>query len=239
MKKNQREKLHILFIILLVLGGYLLYTYYADKGIDIDKRQYPITGIDVSNHVGKIDFEKIKEQDIDFVYIKATEGKTFIDKSFQTNFRNAKKAGIPTSAYHFFRFNRTGKEQAANFLNTVPYNDVDLPLVVDVEEWGNTNVDDVSRIVTEIKAFIREVEKVSRLGVIIYTNENGYKRFIENNFDNKIWICSFSKQPKIDKKWHFWQHSHKGKIKGANKHVDLNTFNGSRADWEAYLKKLK
>ena len=74
--------------------------------------------------------------------------------------------------------------------------------------------------------------------LMIYTNENGYKKYIADSFsNNNIWICSFNKNPHIRGKWTFWQHSHKGKYDFADDLVDVNTFNGSIADWKKYLGK--
>jgi lysozyme len=80
------------------------------------------------------------------------------------------------------------------------------------------------------------VENKTGNRIMIYSNESSYKKYIEGNFDkNDIWICSFSKSPNIDKKWTLWQHSHKGILDGANGLVDINTFNGTREEWENYL----
>ncbi|MFD2514186.1 glycoside hydrolase family 25 protein [Pontibacter locisalis] len=205
-------------------------------GVEIDKTMYPVTGIDVSNHTGKIDFAQVKEQGVDFVIIKATEGANFKDESFERNYSNAQNADIPVGAYHFFRFNRSGKEQAKNFLKHIKGKRFELPLVLDVEEWGNSGSSKREEVVAELQNFIDEVESQVKKKVMIYTNESGYRTYIKGNFDTKsIWICSFSKSPNIDAKWTLWQHSHIGKLKGAEGWIDLNTFNGSRAEWNNYL----
>ncbi|MBK8847503.1 MAG: hypothetical protein IPO27_13525 [Bacteroidetes bacterium] len=50
----------------IAVGLIIIYTIiYIPSGIDIDKIKYPITGIDVSKHTGKIDFQKVKEQSIE------------------------------------------------------------------------------------------------------------------------------------------------------------------------------
>ena len=89
------------------------------RHIDIDLQQYPISGIDVSAHNGDIDFIKIAQSGIDFVFIKATEGATFKDSRFHDNYNNARKARLKVGAYHFFRFNIDGKLQALNILNSI------------------------------------------------------------------------------------------------------------------------
>ncbi len=44
------------------------------------KDTFPVSGIDVSHHQGDIDWKTVGQQDIKFVFIKATEGATFIDE---------------------------------------------------------------------------------------------------------------------------------------------------------------
>ena len=61
---------------LLLLAGGLLYVsrkLYRPH-IEISAEEYPISGIDVSNHNGKINFRCVAADDVDFVYIKASEG---------------------------------------------------------------------------------------------------------------------------------------------------------------------
>ena len=41
---------------------------------------YPVKGIDVSHYQGNIDWDMIKDQGIQFAYIKATEGSTYTDE---------------------------------------------------------------------------------------------------------------------------------------------------------------
>jgi lysozyme len=212
------------------------------EGIEIDKKRYPVNGFDVSRHTGKIDFKKFKSAfpgPVDFVYIKATEGKNFVDKNFSTNYKNVRKNRIPVGAYNFFNFNVSGTKQADNFLKAIRGKKFDLPLVVDVEEWGNRPPFDEAVIVKEIAAFVKTVEKCVNTRMVFYSNESSYRRYLEGRFDNPIWICSFKPNPKIDKKWLFWQHSHRGKFAGAEGWVVLNTFNGSRQEWESYLKYRK
>ena len=38
------------------------------------KKKYPVRGVDVSSYQGEIDWETLENQDIDFAFIKATEG---------------------------------------------------------------------------------------------------------------------------------------------------------------------
>ncbi len=51
-------------------------------------------GIDVSSYQGEIDFKKVKEDGIEIVYIKATEGTTYIDPYLERNYQRAKENGL-------------------------------------------------------------------------------------------------------------------------------------------------
>lgn len=56
-----------------------------------------VFGIDISHHQGEIDWAKVKEWNghkINFVYIKATEGSTHLDKKYLHNIKEAKKQGF-------------------------------------------------------------------------------------------------------------------------------------------------
>jgi lysozyme len=225
-------------VILIITAIFIYRIFFIPNGIEIDKNNYPITGIDISEHTGKVDFLNIKNQEIDFVYIKATEGICFIDPKFEENYIGASNYGLNIGFYHFFRFDKDGALQAANFLKNVKGKGMHLPLVIDVEEWGNKWGTSKENVIHEIRKFIANVEKESGKQVMIYSNESSFKKYIKENFDkNDVWICSFSKKPNIDKQWTLWQHSHKGKFDGTDGWVDINTFNGNRDEWDRYLKK--
>ena len=101
-------------------------------------------GIDVAHHEPVIKWELLRQQDIHFVFIKATEGVHRVDPKFKGFWTGAKQAGILRSAYHFLHPDIDGRRQAEFFLSTV-FPEVpagerihpepgDLPLVLDVEE---------------------------------------------------------------------------------------------------------
>jgi lysozyme len=228
----------IIILVALASGLFILFrVFLTPSGIDIDKLKYPVTGIDISKHTGRIDFHKIKKQKIDFIFIKSTEGEDHKDQAFERNYLDAKACEIPVGTYHFFRFNKSGKKQAKNYLKAIADKKFELPFVVDVETWGNPTTKSKEEIIHELAEFINMIESNTNKKVIIYSNEDGYSRFIKGNFKNDIWICSFNER--IDKivQWVFWQHSHKGKYDFAEGWVDVNTFNGNKADWNRYLNK--
>ena len=86
---------------------------------------------------------------------------------------------------------------------------------------------------------MQEIESQYSIKPIIYTNVEGYKRYIDGYFpEYEIWICRICTEPQNDH-WSFWQYSHKGTVRGIKTKVDLNTFNGSKEDFIDYINKFK
>ena len=71
-----------------------------------------VRGVDVSSYQGNIDWPVLASQEVDFAYIKATEGSSSQDPYFSHNWQGASKTNIKVGAYHFFSFESAGSTQA-------------------------------------------------------------------------------------------------------------------------------
>ncbi len=217
---------------MLILAGVVS----AELGFFPDSRpahlRYAIHGLDVSHHQDAIDWADVSGDDVDFVYIKATEGSDWIDPRFEENWSGADQAGIARGAYHYFRFCRTGEEQATHFLATVPPQSSTLPPAVDVEYTGNCGRQrGPESIRAELKAFIDIVSDAYGRTPLIYADSDAYRRLVTGHFDDvPLWIPTLGEEPGLpdNRDWTFWQHNHQGEIAGITGHVDLNVFVGSR-----------
>lgn len=212
----------------LAISGAMLVRSITSRGAHapVDRAIYPVCGIDVSAHNGEVDFDRVKAAGVDFVYIKASEGATWRDACFETNYRRAVDAGLAVGIYHFFRFDVEGWRQSVNVMRAINGRHLDLPVAIDIEEWGNPGGVPTQRVVTEARSMIELLRRQGR-EVIIYTNKNGYYRFVRDNFDDvALWVCGFTNPPMRDRaRWTMWQHSHLGRIDGVRGRVDLNTYN--------------
>lgn len=230
-----------LLVLLALFGAVEYYSQLSSRprSVVLDESVYPVKGIDLSSHNGDVDFKRLVDDSIDFVMLKATEGTTFQDPKFHANYRKARNAGVKAiGAYHFFRFDTDGEMQAMNFLNSLRGKILDLPAVIDIEEWGNPKHISTEEIVDRLSALISYLNQNGH-NVMFYTNKDGYERFLKNRFDEyPLWICSFSNPPlgeKDDNHWVIWQYSHLGWTEGCDSEVDLNTFNGTRDEWLNWL----
>ena len=101
------------------------------------KTRYPVRGVDVSHYQGEIDWKVLGQQDIDFAYIKATEGSSHVDEKFSQNWSESALSGLAVGAYHFFSFDSSGDTQADHFIHTVGNRFGMLPPAVDVEYYAD------------------------------------------------------------------------------------------------------
>lgn len=201
---------------------------------------YPVHGIDVSHHQKKIDWHKLDKQQVQFAFIKATEGGDFKDTRFVENWRQAKELDIAVGAYHFFTFCKDGELQALNFIESVPKDSTNLPPIIDLEFSGNCSVKNYREdILHEIDLYIKTIEAHYEKKVIIYTTWEFYKRYLTQNFtDNPIWIRDIQSTPQLDdgREWLFWQYTNRGELEGIQTLVDLNVFSGTRSEFENLMK---
>ena len=200
----------------------------------VDRQLYPVAGFDISAHNGNINFKGAVNDGMEFVWIKATEGVTFRDRKFSENHSKAGKAGLKRGAYHFFRFDKDGVEQAINLLETVGDRNLELGVAVDVESSGNPDGIDPDLIKQRILAMV-EYLNLRGLAPTLYCNKTDYYKYLVDSFPgNSLWICSFSQDP-IAAPWTFWQYNHKGSVKGVKGDVDLNVFAGTRKEWNDFI----
>ena len=206
--------------------------------------EYPVRGVDVSAYQGEIDWQTLASQDIDFAFIKATEGSSFTDKRFAYNHREALKTDIRIGAYHFFSFESGGDTQAAHFIETVEKTENMVPPVIDVEFYGDFNAENVDKekIISELKAMADMLCSHYGTPPIIYTAEEEYALFIEGGFEsNPIWIRGVYSKPQISdgRVWTFWQFTNRAKLDGYNgdeRFIDMNVFNGSFEEFQSFGK---
>lgn len=203
---------------------------------------YTVHGIDVSRYQKNIDWEDVKTMNIrginiDFVFIKATEGTDLVDERFGRNWVHAGRQQLARGAYHFFNTRRPASDQADNFIERVKLKRGDLPPVLDVEQDLGVSKEIIQQ---RVKEWLNAVEKEYGVKPIIYTNADFYKRFLSPRFNNyPLWVAHYlvRDKPRIDRNWVFWQHSETAHVNGIDSFVDFNVFNGDSTDFEKLLMK--
>ncbi|HPD22954.1 MAG TPA: glycoside hydrolase family 25 protein [Bacteroidales bacterium] len=248
-KKNKSRKWLYIFLITAIIFYasyyyrfeiYGLYKFYfsSDKLVDLKKEKqktnsifekYSIFGLDVSQYQKKINWSKVaEEENLKFVFIRATAGKDFVDKKFNYNWKESKKNKIIRGAYHYYRPNENSRLQAQNFIKTVNLEPGDLPPVLDIERFSS--VQSLTSLKNGVLKWLKIVEEHYGVKPILYTYQNFYISVFrgDKRFETyPLWIAYYSTKSKPDKKvgdWIFWQFSESGRVEGISENVDLNVF---------------
>jgi len=193
-------------------------------------------GIDVSHHNSAIRFDEVvkDKQNISFVFIKATEGTTYVDPQLRYNAIEAAKAGLHFSYYHFATLNTLNiisdaKAEAKWFVSQIAALPVpSLPLVLDIE----TNKASIppDQVLLWIKTFFSELEGYGYNDNILYS----YTPFLNANLPKdhglgnvKLWIAAYTNldSPRLPIGWsdyYIWQYSANGSVQGCKSKIDMN-----------------
>lgn len=204
-----------------------------------DVSEYPIRGVDVSHHQGRINWNEVANSGIVFTYIKASEGQDHRDSRFADNWRETGSVGVFRGAYHVFTQCRGGGEQADNFISIVPDEPNVLPTAVDVSSSGacHNQWDDRSLLAEFQKFADRIASHYGRPPIIYAARSSRLSKLLTTAGVEAEWIRGLIFAPALfhGKGWKFWQYSVFGKVAGIQGRVDLNTFNG---DLERFRKLL-
>ena len=240
------ERMILITLVTLILcGGTGLALYINGLLIPNEPNSYMVHGVDVSSYQGNIDWN-ILSKDIDFAYIKATEGSSSVDPEFYDNYAGAVNSDIRVGFYMFFSFDSPGETQAENYIRTVEKFDNMLPPAIDVEFYGVNDKNPPRReyINRELDILISKIEEHYSMKPIIYSTKKAYDMYISGKYqDCDIWIRDVFGEPELSdgRSWTFWQYSDKSRLNGYDgdeKFIDMNVFYGSRYEFDIYPEKI-
>ena len=199
--------------------------------------QTTIKGIDVyhgDNNGSPIPWNKVKSAGMSFAFCKATEGTTFVDSSFATNWAGMKSAGLVRGAYHFFHADLDPTTQANFFLSTVGAVGPGDMLVLDME---TTNNQTEATIVAHALTFLQTVETKTGIKPLLYTSPLFLSSF-GGLGAYPLWVANYGVScPDVPSAWKtytFWQSTSTGSLSFITGALDMDSFNGSLAQLEAF-----
>lgn len=93
-----------------------------------------VHGADLSHHNSGVDLKKAKQNGLDWVYNKCTEGTSYRDPSYMQRKNEAREAGLPFGGYHFARPDGSDAvKEAEFFFRSLEIKAGDLAPVLDFE----------------------------------------------------------------------------------------------------------
>ncbi len=216
------KKIFAVFLLLLSI-----FTPYAFSFGPSDDTIYE--GIDVSYYQGDINYEDVKNSGIDIVYIRASEGTTYIDPYFKDNYEKAKGNGLKVGFYHYVcaRNIEEAKNEARFFADVIKGTNPDCKLCMDFESFGNLSNYEINEI---SKTFLETLEEITNKECIIYSDAYNAKETFSEELAKEyaIWVADyFVNEPESNNKWPYWvgfQYTDRGKIEGIYDNVDRDKF---------------
>ena len=206
------------------------YTMFNDIKEKYKKEDIKI-GIDVSLWQGDIDFKKIKDSGVEFVfirvgYMKGTKGERVLDSKFRQNIENANKYDIPVGIYYYsYASNKEEAKQDAKWvLKQIKNYDVSLPIAFDWEDFADYNSYNLSfyNLTSMADEFIKEVNKKGYKGLLYGSKNYLEKIWLSNSHDT--WLAHYASSTNYQGKYSYWQITDTGKVDGINGTVDIDIY---------------
>lgn len=194
----------------------------------------PYRFVDVSRYQGLIDWAQVaaagykgamlKTVSTNYKLSKRADG-LYIDPTFETNYRNARAAGLDVGVYYYtYATSEAMADAELALLRQAVYDkELTLPVAVDVEE---NKLKPMSTLdLTNLTAYA--LEQVERMGFYaqLYTY-TGYKYELDmarlsSRWD--VWLADYTgNTPNVTFNYNAHQHTSKGSVPGISGNVDLN-----------------
>lgn len=202
-------------------------------------------GIDVSTFNSKVEWNKVKEQGIDFAMIRSSYGwydevadkdeeyDFQYDKEFLNNLKGVCDNNISFGIYHFsYARNKEEAELEAEYvLNAINNygseykNEMSLPIAYDVEYVKDLTKKELTDVVIAFCSKIYEAGYTP----MVYSNNNFFANYLDlaklNAFAYKYWYSAPKKEPDFSERItiadtqtspFMWQYTFEGSVEGAN-----------------------
>ena len=203
----------------------------------------PRIGIDISEHQGNIDWDKVKADGIDFAIIRvayADKETGFQDRYAKRNIEECERIGMPYGVYLYsMATNEREADSEANFMAEIldgrkpkygAFIDIEDTKVYN-KDLGNIYSPSVRRKITDLTKRIVNGLKSKGITAGIYASESYFNRVLYNNeLEGIRWIARYYTNTSDDKNglpinydWKIWQYSSVGRVNGIGTSVDMNT----------------
>lgn len=187
--------------------------------------------IDVSQHNGTIDFERVRKQGINKVILRigwiGNKNNHTLDTKFIENYNKAINAGFQIGIYVYSYCKSveaiiSGTDWVIKKLNLFSAHKPTLPVFLDLEDITTSFLS--KRELTD--QALKFNEMITNEGFIsgTYANLNWYnnKLYVNELEKYKVWLAQYNNEMTANFKVDLWQYSSNGKIDGIFGRVDMN-----------------
>jgi GH25 family lysozyme M1 (1,4-beta-N-acetylmuramidase) len=177
--------------------------------------------IDVSEHNGIIDWEKVKPH-IDGAIIRCGYGMDLTkqdDKYFKRNADECTRLGIPFGVYIYSYATNTdrAKSEAAHVLRLIKGYKLSFPVYYDLEESGT------ERGAVERAIVFGDIIEKAGYWCGVYANYNWWTNYLKGLERFTKWVAQYNKVCDYEgANLDIWQYTSKGNVDGIEGYVDMN-----------------
>ena len=191
----------------------------------------PYRYIDVSRYQGLIDWAQVAAAGYKGAMLRAVSTNRklskradglYIDPTFESNYRNAKAAGLDVGVYYYTNASceKLADEELALLRQAVYGKELTLPVAVDVEDNKLKQLSTLD--LSNLTAYA--LEQVEKMG--FYAQLYTYTSYANAHLDMarlSVWLADYTgKPPKVSFKYNAHQHTSSGNVPGISGNVDLN-----------------
>lgn len=183
-------------------------------------------GLDLSEHNGSIDFNKVKSSGVEFVILRigwiGNKENHTIDKYFEEYYKKAKEVGLKIGFYVYsYVTSESAMLSAINWVKSqITGKTREYPIFLDVEDRQISSLSKV-QLTNLCKYFCDNFENSG-----VYANLDWFKNKlnVSDLLNYKIWLAQWTalENHSADFRVDLWQYSSKGIIEGITGNVDLN-----------------
>ena len=187
-------------------------------------------GIDVSAFQGDIDWEKVKDDGVEFAIVRAGFGDGNVDEKFEQNASECNRLGIPMGIYWFsYAYTEEMAVNEAKFcLEQAEKYRLEYPIFYDFEgdsiRFAKENGVDITAALGSdiVNSFCQEVQS-NKYYASFYSDYDLITRLFQPYLRQRyaLWFAQYAQNPDITDSI-IWQYSSLGRIAGIDGNVDLD-----------------
>lgn len=193
------------------------------------KKENTMIGVDLSSWQEDVDFEKIKEDGVEFVILRVgSEDKNderFVDSKFIEYIKEANRLDLPVGIYYYSYANNEAKarEEALWVLEQIKDYKVDLPIAFDWENWSTFNSYHFSlhKLMNTAKSFMDTIIE-NGYQSMLYSSKLYLENFWLDTTSYPVWMAHYVDSSSYKGPYEYWQLTSSGKVNGINTNVDVN-----------------
>lgn len=190
-------------------------------------------GVDVSEYQGSINWQKVKDAGIEFVFIRVGgrgwgTGKLYADSKAQEYYEGAKAAGLQVGVYFFSQAIslKEAFEEAWYTLYLIDGWELDLPVVFDWEyvNGGARTANMKARMLTDCSlAFCKVIQKAGLEAMIYFNPSQGRDLlYLEELTEFPFWLAMYDAPMNYEYEIEYWQYTKNGSVPGMTGNADIN-----------------